>query len=343
MDAIRGRLAAPSGVPGTALTTYRTIEHDREIVAMIVEDGASGLAAAFDQYAQGLYVYCRSRLTEPADVADAVQDTFIIASSKVSGLTQPDRLRVWLFAVARNECHRRLRTAVPSTPLYEAAEAMDDTAQFAAITEQAELRALVRAALAGLNPVEREIIELNLRHELHGADLGDILGVPPNHAHTLASRARSQFEKSLGVLPMARSDRERCPGLAAVLDGGGGKPTLPLRRRIKRHIKRCALCGERTRREVRPAALLSMLTVPALPADLRQRILGLVASPDAAAYRAQVVDRAAPFGADGFPVQLTTPSVPRWQGTSVMAVGRRRHRPDPARRRHVLRRLHLQP
>ena len=74
--------------------------------------------------------------------------------------------------MARNECYRRLRAAVPSAPLYAAAAAMDDTGQLSAITEQAELRALVRAALAELDPVEREISELNLRYGLIGADLG---------------------------------------------------------------------------------------------------------------------------------------------------------------------------
>ena len=210
------------------------------------------VAAAFDRYAQGLYAYCLSRLIEPAEAADAVQDTFIVASSKASGLSQPDRLRAWLFAVARNECHRRLRTAIPSAPLYAAAEAMDDTGQLSAITEQAELRALVRAALAELDPVEREISELNLRHGLLGADLAAVLGVPLNQAQALTSRARARFERSLDVLMMARSEREYCSDLAAILDGWRGKPTVLLRRRVKRHIERCAACSELKRRDLSP-------------------------------------------------------------------------------------------
>ena len=62
--------------------------HDRDIVAAIMACDVTGVAAAFDRYAQGLYAYCLSRLTEPAAAADAVQDTFVIASSKVSGLSQ---------------------------------------------------------------------------------------------------------------------------------------------------------------------------------------------------------------------------------------------------------------
>ena len=59
---------------------------DREIVAAITAGDLAGLSAAYDSYAAGLYGYCRSLLGEPADAADAVQDTFVIAAVKVSGL-----------------------------------------------------------------------------------------------------------------------------------------------------------------------------------------------------------------------------------------------------------------
>jgi RNA polymerase sigma factor (sigma-70 family) len=295
--------------------------YDREIVAAIVEGDPAGLAAAYDQYARGLHAYCRSMLGEPADAADTVQDTFIIASSKVAGLREPERLRSWLFAVARNECHRRLRARASSAPLDEAPEMMDDGSDLGVNAEQAELRALVWAALSGLNPGEREVIELNLRHEFDGADLADALGVPRNQAHALASRARAQFETSLGVLLVARSGREYCAELAAVLDGWDGELTPLIRKRVNRHIERCDICGERKRRELSPAMLLSLLPVAMLPPSLRQQIFHLVSddSPSAATYRAKVAHRSEPFGADGFPVQVAKPSLPRWQGNYTLA------------------------
>src|SRR5258708_28624530 len=96
--------------------------HDREIVAAILAGDPAGLAAAYDHYASALYTYCRSLLTEPADAADAVQDTFVVAASKLAGLREPDRLRPWLYAVARNECHRRRRARPPAAALDERGE-----------------------------------------------------------------------------------------------------------------------------------------------------------------------------------------------------------------------------
>ena len=283
---------------------------DRDIVAAIVAGDPAGLEAAYDSYAPSLYAYCQSLLSEPADAADAVQDTFIIAAGKLSALRDQDRLRPWLYAVARNECRRRIRSAGSAAPLDEAAGVTDDTTDLGADLEQAELREVVWSALAGLTPSEREIIELNLGHELAGADLADALGVPRNQAHAMASRARAHFETALGVLLVSRSGRDACAELDGILEGWDGRLTVLLRKRIGRHIRRCAVCGDRQRRELSPVALLSMLPVAALPAALRHQVLALIAdgSPGAVAQRLAVGQRAGPLGPGGFPRPLDPPS-----------------------------------
>jgi hypothetical protein len=78
---------------------------DPEVAAAIAAGELDGLAAALDKYAASLYEYCYSMAPEVA--ADAVQDTFIIAWSKLGGLRDPGQLHPWLQAVAGNECFRR--------------------------------------------------------------------------------------------------------------------------------------------------------------------------------------------------------------------------------------------
>jgi RNA polymerase sigma factor (sigma-70 family) len=296
---------------------------DHEVVAAIVAGDPAGLAAAYDRYADALYAYCHTLLGEPADAADAVQDTFIIAAAKLAGLRDPSRLRPWLYAVARNECRRRLRGRGSAVPLDEAGEVTDSAPPVGVSAEQEELRDIVRAALAGLNSGEREIIELNLRHELDGADLADALGVPRNQAHALASRARAQFETSLGALLVARTGRDYCAELAAILDGWDGQLTVLVRKRVNRHIERCDICGARKRRELSPAMLLSLFPVIMLPAGLRNRVLRLVADtqPGAVRYRAQVTRRAEPFGQSGFPDAIDPPRLGRGKGGHGVTAG----------------------
>ena len=76
---------------------YGVCMRDSEVVASIVAGDPEGLAAAYDRYSGPLFGYCQSLLREPDDAADAVQDTFVIAASKLARLRDPERLRAWLF------------------------------------------------------------------------------------------------------------------------------------------------------------------------------------------------------------------------------------------------------
>ena len=281
---------------------------DREVVAAIVAGDPEGIAAAYDTYALPLHSYCVSLLHEPADAADAVQDTFLIATAKLGGLRDPGKLRSWLYAVARNECYRRLRAGQATSALDEAGDLTAEGVDVASAVEQAEVRQFVQDAIAGLNPGERDVIELSLVQGLDGDELADTLGVSRNHAHALVSRARSQLERSLGALLVARTGREDCTALDALLTGWDGQLTALMRKRISRHIDQCQTCGELKRRELTPALFAGALPLVALLPGFREHVLKTCADSSAAglARRASVADRAGQFGPSGFPA----PSLP---------------------------------
>ena len=295
--------------------------HDREVVAAIVAGDPAGLAEAYDRYATPLYSFCRTMLREPADAADAVQDTFVIAAPRMSGLRDPERLRSWLYAVARNECHRRLRAGSLHASIEEAPDVTDEAADVAADVERADLRALVRDALAGLGPTEREVLELQLRQGLSGGEVASVLGISRNHAHALLSRARDQLATALGALVVARTGRLECPDLDAMLQEWDGVLTVLVRKRVNRHVERCPACSGRRRREVSPAMLLGVapiavlpLMAGGLPAALRDQVLQLATgnSPAAVAHRAAVAKTSYSFGPQGFPRPLHQPGSPWW-------------------------------
>jgi RNA polymerase sigma factor (sigma-70 family) len=281
---------------------------DGEIVAAIAAGDPAGLVAAYDDYAPALYGYCLTLLSEPADAAEAVLDTYLVAVVKLGGLHDPDRLRPWLYAVARKACFHRLRARGLSAPLATAVAATSNDPDLALDPEREELRDLVVDALSGLNPGDREVIELNLRHVLDGDDLADALGVSRKQAHALVLRARTQFEGSLGALLAARTGGD-CEELEDILAGWDGELSEALRKRVNRHLGNCDVCGERERRELSAAMLLSMLPMVAIPANLREQVLRVASdlSPAADRHRAMVARRAEPFDHSGFPKPVAPP------------------------------------
>jgi RNA polymerase sigma factor (sigma-70 family) len=254
-------------------------------------------------YAEPLHSYCRWMLDDPAGAAGAVQDTFVVAASRLRGLSDPHRLRPWLYAVARNECYRRL---AGDEPAGDRAVDMTDPGED---SERAELRWLVRATLDGLTPAEREVMELDLRHGLHGAELGAVLGVPRKQASALVVRARDRLEKELGALLVARTGRRTCHDLEMLLVGWDGRMTAQTRTRVSRHVERCQVCIKSLRGLLRPAVMFGMPPLAALPTGLREDVLELCTDWDleVLAYRQEVTEGAGPFRPDGFPEPLAPP------------------------------------
>ena len=290
---------------------------DSEVVASIVAGDPRGLALAYDRYADPLYQYCRTLLPDPADAADAVQGAFVIAASRLDGLRDPGRLRAWLYAVARNESLRILESKKGTSALDEAPAVSDEAADVGQRAEQADLRALLEDASDGLNPGEREVIELQLRQGLDPGEVAAVLGVSRNHANALLSRSRQQLGTCLAVLLVGRAGRGDCAGLDTLLTGWDGRLTVLLRKRVHRHIEHCAVCAARRAFELRPAMLLdlsvgaalaagateSLRLAAGLPEGLRAHTITIATSqgPGAVAHRAAVLSRAGAFTRGGFP------------------------------------------
>ena len=290
---------------------------DREVIAAIVSGDPAGLAEAYDRYGVALYAYCRSLLREPADAADALQDTFLIAAARLRELRDPARLRPWFYAVARNECLRRLRAGKAMAAPAEAKDVLSPPADVSRETERADLRELVRTAIFGLNPGERDVIELSLVHELEGHDLADALGVSGNHADALLSRARTQLDRSLGALVVARTGRPGCLVLDLVLRDWDGPLTVLMRKRVSRHIAQCEICGERKRHTLTPALFAGLTPLVLVTPGFRDQLLRIMAdrTPAGLSQRLSVANGAGRFGPAGFPTPVRAPWASPWHRT----------------------------
>ena len=193
-----------------------------------------------------------------------------------------------------------------------------DSADVGEDAERAELRELLDNAAAGLNPGEREVIELQLRQ---GLEVGR--GRDRRSASPATTRTRCCPGPATSLRPAWPCCSSAVPGEAtaprsrSLLAGWDGRLTVPLRKQVHRHIERCATCGTRRAFELRPAMLLGLSPGAAMaaaaaeslraaggaPAALKAHTLALAAGhdPGAVAHRAAVLGRAGSFGSHGFP------------------------------------------
>ena len=249
---------------------------DAELATAVASGDREALGAIFDRYAPRLLAFSQSMLHRRADAEDALQDIFILTATRIGGLREPDRLRSWLFSIARHECLRRLERRnreVLVDEIPDRATSAQDRPADAALDR--ELAALLADAIAGLADRDRLVLDLADRQGLSTDEVGAALAMSPASAYKLLTRARATARKSIGALLVARTGRRNCPDLDALLGNWNGALTPLLRKRVARHIEDCTRCQEQERRVASPAALLGSGTAFALPIPfgLRSHVL----------------------------------------------------------------------
>lgn len=285
---------------------------DATIVAGLRARDRAAVADLYDRYADRLLGFCTGMLRDSHEAADALHDTILVAAERIEQLRDPERLRPWLYAIARSQCLARLRkrerTAVSEDPtelsegrpMVADGSGPDDTARGAESGEAAEL---VWAAAEGLDDGDRVLLELHLRQGLTGAELADAAGVKPGQISMVTGRMRERLERSLGALLVARHGRSDCADLGAILKDWDGRLTVLVRKRVARHVDRCDVCTDRRSGLVAPLGSLAVgLPVVLATTDVREMVLASVdrlwgdgggAAPD--------VTGSEPWGDDGFP------------------------------------------
>jgi RNA polymerase sigma factor (sigma-70 family) len=290
---------------------------DSELAASIVDGEPEALAEAYSKYGDLLWSYCRSMLLEEDSASGVVADTFVVAASKLEVLPARGRLRAWLYAVARIECRRRMRSSrSKARPEPGGDERLRRTVRQLNTGELRQLHALLHAAFAGLDRAERDVMQL-VWHGLDLAEVALVLGITRRNAHVLFGRARDQIEASVGVILMGWSWRGGCDVFEGVLADRSSNLTPDLRARLSRHIARCAACDERYREQLRPTLLPFLSTRGLLseasdarsetgpaPAGLWEQVYQMTSKENPEARWNKVLGRRISFGPDGFPRQV---------------------------------------
>jgi RNA polymerase sigma-70 factor, ECF subfamily len=155
-------------------------------------DAASSFEALYRSCGADVYAYVASLLRDRAAAEDVTALAFERALRKRRSFDRArGSERAWLFGIARNaaldELRRRSRTAALVTDPPEEAVADD---------EDPDRRATVRAALATLDPRERELIALKFHAGLSNTEIAKVIGASESAAGTRLHRAVTKLREA---------------------------------------------------------------------------------------------------------------------------------------------------
>ena len=144
-----------------------------------------------------VYAYVATLLRDRGAAEDVTAQAFERAFRRRRGFdARRGSPRAWLFGIARNaaldELRRRKRgAALAAEPADPATPALEDEAELAL------RRAAVRAALAQLEPRDRELIALKFHAGLATTEIAAVFGVSESNAGTRLHRAMQKLRKAL--------------------------------------------------------------------------------------------------------------------------------------------------
>jgi RNA polymerase sigma-70 factor (ECF subfamily) len=150
--------------------------------------------ALYRETASDVFAYVMTLLRDRAAAEDVTAVTFERAYRRQASFdAKRGTQRAWLYGIARNaaldELRARKRTAaLLADPEAPQAPPEDD--------ETALRRATVRAALAELDPRERELIALKFHTGLSNAEIAKVLGISVANAGTRVHRAVTRLRKA---------------------------------------------------------------------------------------------------------------------------------------------------
>ncbi len=75
------------------------------------------------------------------------------------------------------------------------------------VVHQQELRVLFAEAANGLDPSDRETLDLHLRHSLSVAEIAAALGIAERQVFVVVQRVRDRLGRSIGVVLLAKSPK----------------------------------------------------------------------------------------------------------------------------------------
>ena len=159
----------------------------------------SAFAAIVARHGPMVVRVCRSILTNPADVDDAFQATFLVLVRKAASLRDGDQLSPWLHGVARrvalharSKAAQRTRRESPGVPAEPTA--VDRSLQTA---ETRELAALIHTEIDRLTLAERSAILLCDLEGLSHQEAADQLGWPLGTVKSRVLRGRDRLRVRL--------------------------------------------------------------------------------------------------------------------------------------------------
>lgn len=180
--------------------TVATQLTERELVGAATTGDRHALDELVRLHEHRIAGLCRSRLRSREDAADAVQETFARALSRLHQLKDPDAFGPWLRTIAVRVCADVGRELSRVSMSALVGDTVDEGPPPDALAEAADDRGRLHRALADLGERDRHALWLRHGMEAPVSRVADELGLTEGSTRVLLTRARRRLREAASGL-----------------------------------------------------------------------------------------------------------------------------------------------
>lgn len=168
-----------------------------DLVSKARKGDRTALERLLELQSQPLFRLCQRLLGDRGEAEEAVQEALVRIFTRLRQLEDPARFRPWCATLTANLCRDRLRGRKPPTLPEEALWSLAGGEQPAEVVASAEVRGVLREALATLSERLRLVILLRDVDGLSGDEVAAALRIPEGTVKSRLHEARRQLRSVL--------------------------------------------------------------------------------------------------------------------------------------------------
>jgi len=189
-----------------------TFNSDVELARALMSGSLEAFDRFVDRYHGKLFQYSYTVCGQREDAEEVAQETLMRVFESMDQLREPERLKAWVFRIAKNFCLMKRRKSV-FAPEHELSldelrpdihgegDRRLELADWSALPEElaanAEIQGLLRSAIGSLPELYRQVFLLREIEGLSTEETAEILEVSTDVVKTRLHRARLGLRKSL--------------------------------------------------------------------------------------------------------------------------------------------------
>jgi RNA polymerase sigma-70 factor, ECF subfamily len=179
-------------------------QHEAELARAVLTGEVNAFERFVEHFRSRIFHYSWLMCGHPEDAEEIAQETMLTVFQSIEQLRDPERVRPWIFRIARNACLMRRRRSI-FAPAHElstrdlpasgepAGDSLPPDREFLA----GELRNVLDRVIAELPPIYRSVAVLRDLEELSTDETAQILDIGTDIVKTRLHRARLAMREKL--------------------------------------------------------------------------------------------------------------------------------------------------